>query len=178
MSKPWHPSARVLLVLLAFVCLLSAVHCTLTVTPWEQSARLGSDAQFICSDDGNETKAMFLTWSFVVATDNNTNRPIPSTGLIQAVNGTLRLSNVTYQDAGTYKCSNDARSEPATGVLIVYVMPDYLKEGLVIAGISVFLLIVVLIGTGVMIFGQVKVKKARLSEQEKRLLKKANNLHT
>ncbi|BFZ00460.1 hypothetical protein BsWGS_03499 [Bradybaena similaris] len=177
MRKSGQFLENILTMVTVFVSLHRVVHSTLTVTPWEQSAQLGSEAKFFCSDDGDATKDIFLRWSFVGANNNNISMSINSTGRIKAENGTLTLTNLTYHDAGTYRCDNDTGSESATGVLIVYVMPDYLKEGLIIMGIGVALLVVVLIGTAILIEGQRRKKKARISEQQKRLLKRGNNTH-
>ncbi|BFZ06591.1 hypothetical protein BsWGS_09630 [Bradybaena similaris] len=150
------------ILVILFMC-VSAV-TTLEVTPFMQSARPGEDVEFVCGDSENETKSFYVRWSM----EQNISITIPEFGRIQAVNGTLSISNISHDDAGTYMCDDDAGSDTQTGVLEVYDMPDYLREGLIIAGMCLVLFLMLLGGIYMSMIRQRQQKKWQLLQAEKR----------
>lgn len=154
------------ILVILFLC-MSAVF-TLEVTPYMQSARPGEDVEFVCGDSENETKSFYVRWSVEDSSQQNISITIPEFGRIQAVNGTLSISNISHHDAGAYMCDDDAGSDTQTGVLKVYDMPEYLTEGLIIAGVCLVLFLMLLGGIYVSTIRQRQQKKWQLLQAEKR----------
>ncbi|CAG5119453.1 unnamed protein product [Candidula unifasciata] len=161
-------------IILAVTCMFISVAFTLEVTPFMQSARPGEDVEFNCGDSENETKSFYVRWSVDDGSQQNVSVPIPEFGRIQAVNGTLTISNISHQDARTYLCDDDAGSDTETGVLIVYEMPEYLEEGLIIGGICLALLLILLVSVYLSMVKQNKERRWRLQQAEKQHKKQEN----
>lgn len=140
----------------------------LAVEPYEISAAEGEEVQFVCGDATNETKSFYVTWTVAVG---NVTAAIPTSGRVSAVNGTLLITNITQGDATTYMCDDDADSETQTGVLIVYVMPDYVEEIAIVAGLSLAMLILLVAAMSLSYARQRKQRKWTAAQNKKRRLR-------
>ena len=66
------------------------------------------------------------------------------TSRIFAVDGTLNIESAQLNDSGTYQCGVSNINTNFTMPLQVYVMPNYLVEGMIILGINIALLVILI----------------------------------
>uniref|UniRef100_A0A0B7AXX7 Ig-like domain-containing protein n=1 Tax=Arion vulgaris TaxID=1028688 RepID=A0A0B7AXX7_9EUPU len=145
----------------------------LEVKPFMLAETPGGSVKFVCSDPENETIYYYVKWTVRNTSLENSTRDIPTYGRIRAVNGTLNIDNVTYDDANTYTCQYEDNSN--TAVLKVYDMPDYMMEGIIIAGICLILLLTLLMATFLSLNKQKRQRKQRLLESDLKISKKKPN---
>jgi hypothetical protein len=165
----------------AFLAMCGLALSSVEVKPFMVATLPGSDVQFICTVPDNETRSAYLEWTVSNSSKDSLPTVIPSSGRIQAQNGTLTISNSTLEDANTYTCRDIFSNETETGTLKVYIMPDYLTEGLVIAGICAGLILVLVVGSIISMVRQRQQRKQRLLEtdtsptKKRHKFKKLNN---
>ncbi|CAL1547181.1 unnamed protein product [Lymnaea stagnalis] len=143
--------------------LVAGRDCDVIVTPYELAVQPGETAVFECSvsnPNASETPPTLL-WSVDYnTTGNSAVQYFNSSGRFQAVNGTLTILNVTHEDGGTYLCTENVNSS-ATAILIVYDMPDYVIEGVIIGAICLLLFIVLFTGITIVYVNQRRERAAR-----------------
>ncbi|KAH9514646.1 hypothetical protein Btru_023179 [Bulinus truncatus] len=153
-------SAVVVVVILACSCSLAQ----LTVVPLAVAVEPTWTAQFSCSPE-NGSEADRVTWTF--------NQTVLPRGPRESVeNGVLTIVNATYSDAGMYTCS--LGNDTSDGTLIVYDMPDYIAEAIVIGSICLGLLVILVTGVVIIYVKQEKERRKRHKARREKAERRTN----
>ncbi|KAI8770874.1 hypothetical protein BgiMline_033312 [Biomphalaria glabrata] len=147
MTSPLIVSAVIVMVTLACSCSLAQ----LTVAPFAIAVEPAWTAKFDCTPDDARLVSQ-VTWQF-----NQT--VLVGSSRVVVGNGSLVITNATYSDAGQYTCILGNDTSDAT--LIVYDMPDYVTEGLVIGFICLGLFVLLIVGVTIDFVKQERERKKR-----------------
>ncbi|XP_062575170.1 uncharacterized protein LOC134237090 [Saccostrea cucullata] len=150
---------RTLFVTLLVISLASAEDAELKVSPPEAAEQAGKTTTFECTDPENE--AAKLMWLF----PNQTSIKDSMDSRFEDNNGTLSISDIRKGDEGEYICTTSSRDLNATGTLIIYVMPSYFTEAMIVMGINI-VLVLIFIGCGIHQFIQGRKMKTNLKKHD------------
>ncbi|GFS18438.1 hypothetical protein ElyMa_006847900 [Elysia marginata] len=170
-----QPFASILYLLFIMTILHMPAYGQLSTTPVELAVEPGEDAEFTCTweDGANSTKQDLLTWhriteiSLATSTGNNNETAIllTNSSKVEIRRGVFVIRNVTFADAGLYKCHDNSDAAPVEVALIVYDMPSYWVEGGILLAVSAALLLVLVAG---LVVQRKRAERARLEREKKK----------
>ena len=167
-----HPVMFTVYVLLVTSVLCQPTSGQLTTDPVELAVEPGEDAEFTCiwEDGDNTTKLEILSWHRIHINSTHGKEEaqegetkLKNSTTVKIEKGTISIQNVSFADAGRYTCRDDSGAEPAEVELIVYNMPSYGTEGVIVVCLVAGLLLVLGVGLAL----QAKTAKRSRLQREK-----------
>ena len=126
-------SALIVVVSIGIVTSNAPNELTLEIKPSHQKhLEVGKDIQFECEPSKGELN---ITWLL----PNHTRVNIGAEKRIYQTSGILQIKEASINDSGIYTCFSEHMRHNATVHLVVYVMPNFYFESMIIVGINCFL---------------------------------------
>lgn len=101
--------------------------------PHQKHIAVGKDIEFSCVPSNGKVN---ITWFHPNGTQVLTVR---ESRIKQASNGVLQIKQALMNDSGVYTCFSENLQQNATVRLVIYVIPTYYMESMIIVGINCFL---------------------------------------
>lgn len=144
----------------------------LNVVPYEVAVQAGENVTFVCvvkEDAVNRSQPLNYHWARVNLTNPNITQNLTSDDKFKVVNESLSILLPTKSDEGAYRCT--LGNLTSDGILIIYHMPDYLVEGVVIGAICLLLFLLLTAGIVIAFVRQYKARKERRKKRKEKDIK-------